>query len=120
MNGSEGESDSYPIGRIVRVPKIEKLDITMPDPAKAECDIYLTGENLETIEKAGWTADLPILVIDLPLPLSTDGSKQTLHLHLPAPGSDAQFYIWLRGESKPRATRIPEMPAPDHNAVHHG
>lgn len=116
-NGSEGESDAYPMGRIVRVPKIDKLDIDVPDPTKAECDVNLTGENLETIEKAGWSTDLPLLVIDLPLPLPNEGTKQTLHLHLPTPGADAQFYIWLRGESKPRATRIPEMPAPEHS--HH-
>jgi hypothetical protein len=118
VNGSEGESDPYPMGRIVRVPKIEKLEVTVPDPAKAECDVELTGENLETIEKAGWSPDLPLLVIDLPLPVPNDGAKQSLHLHLPSPGADAQFYIWLRGESKPRATRIPDIPAPDHANSH--
>ena len=104
-NGSEGESDAYPLGRIVRVPRIDKLEVSVADPAKAECDVELTGENLETIEKAGWSTGLPILAIDLPLPVPGEGTKQTLHLHLPAPGADAQFYIWLRGEDKPRATK---------------
>jgi hypothetical protein len=117
-NGSEGESDAYPLGHIVRVPRIDKLDVSVADPAKAECDVELTGENLETIEKAGWSTGLPILAIDLPLPLPGEGTKQTLHLHLPAPGADAQFYIWLRGEDKPRVTKSfriasdPPLPAP--------
>jgi hypothetical protein len=46
-NGSDGESDPYPIGRIVRVPKIERFE-----PSEER----LTGQNLETIEKAGWTS----------------------------------------------------------------
>jgi hypothetical protein len=118
VNGSEGESDPFAMGRIVRVPKIDKLEVSTADPAKAECDVELTGENLETIEKAGWSTDLPLLAIDLPLPLANEGAKQSLHLHLPSPGADAQFYIWLRGESKPRATRIFDIPAPDHSASH--
>jgi hypothetical protein len=117
-NGSEGESDPYPLGHIVRVPKIDKLDVTVADSAKAECDVELTGENLETIEKAGWSTDLPLLVIDLPLAVPNDGAKQTLHLHLPSPTAGAQFYIWLRGESKPRATKILDIPAPEHGSSH--
>jgi hypothetical protein len=118
VNGSEGESDPYLMGRIVRVPKIDKLEVTVPDPSKAECDVELTGENLETIEKAGWSTDLPLLVIDLPLPVPNDGAKQSLHLHLPSPGADAQFYIWLRGEANPRGTKILDVPAADHANSH--
>lgn len=119
-NGSEGESEPYPMGRIVRIPRINKLDVTVADPAKAECDVNLTGENLETIEKAGWSTDLPLLVIDLPLPLPNEGSKQTLHIHLPSqPAPDAQLFIWLRGELKPRPTTAHSDPSSaDHGIPH--
>ena len=106
-SGSHRQRERRRIGALSDGPdrahsRINKLDVTVADPAKAECDVNLTGENLETIEKAGWSTDLPLLVIDLPLPLPNEGSKQTLHIHLPSqPAPDAQLFIWLRGELKP-------------------
>ena len=34
-NGSEGESEAYSMGRIVRLPKIDKLEVSVPDPAES-------------------------------------------------------------------------------------
>lgn len=113
-NGSEGTSDPWPLGRVLRVPHIERFDCAAPpDPITGEVKATVTGQNLETIEKAGWTADQPIDVSGLPLPVSGAAPQQTLEIRLKAPDDAAQLYIWLRGESKPRLTRVkPVIPAP--------
>jgi hypothetical protein len=90
------------MGRIVRVPEIERLKVGM-DSASGS----LIGQNLETIEKTGWSADQEEAVEGLPLPAPGEGQKQTLQIRIPPPPNPhAQLYVWLRGESKPRATRI--------------
>ena len=67
----------------------------------------LTGQNLETIEKTGWSADQEEVVRGMPLPMPGDGQKQTLQIRIPSPPNrQAQLYVWLRGESKPRLTKI--------------
>jgi hypothetical protein len=110
-NGGEGTSEPWPLGRVLRVPRIERFDLAAPDVATGEVTATVTGQNLETIEKAGWTADQPAAVSGLPLPVSGAAPKQTLEIHLKAPDDTAQLYIWLRGESKPRLARVkPVMP----------
>ncbi len=99
-NGREGESGVYALGRIVRVPKIVQFDFD-------ESHAILTGENLETIEQVGWTVDSPQRVASLPLPVAGEGTRQTLQLQLPVPPEPhSMLYVWLRGETKPRLTRV--------------
>jgi len=104
-NGSEGESAPYAMGRIVRVPKVAQFVIG-EDAGNGEFHATLLGQNLETIEKTGWTADHPEPVATLPLPVAVEG-QQKLEIRLPLPpDSHATLYFWLRGESKPRATKV--------------
>lgn len=99
-NGHEGESGVYPLGRIVRVPKIVQFDYD-------EIHAALTGESLETIEQVGWTPDTPQRIAALPLPVAGEGTRQTLQLQLPPPPEPhSTLYVWLRGETKPRLTRL--------------
>ncbi len=106
VNGSEGKSQSYKLGRLVRVPKIEKFEIGGPDETKDGVTANLTGENLEMIEKVGWSEDQVEAIADLPLPIPGDGQRQKLQVHLPAPpASHAPLYVMLRSETKPRITK---------------
>lgn len=99
INGKEGRSQPYAMGRIVRVPHIEKFEIS-------ETAASLTGQNLETIEKAGWSEEQVAPVPDLPLPVPGEGQRQKLQLHLPPPPAPhSPLFIWLRSESKPRMTK---------------
>jgi len=104
-NGHEGESEPYAMGRIVRVPKVEQFVIG-EDAGNGLFHATLLGQNLETIEKTGWTADSGAPVTSLPLPVAVEG-QQKLEIRLPLPpDSHTALYFWLRGESKPRATKV--------------
>ncbi|MCL5744419.1 MAG: VOC family protein, partial [Acidobacteria bacterium] len=111
-NGSEGRSDPYPMGRIVRVPRMERFELATPQQGAGEVTATITGQNLETIEKAGWTAEEGLPVQQLPLPVPGAAEKQTLEIRMaPPPGPSQQLYVWLRGEAKARATRVRVTPA---------
>ncbi|HEX5430436.1 MAG TPA: hypothetical protein VFW83_00610, partial [Bryobacteraceae bacterium] len=94
-------------------PKIEDFELTQDGPDSNAYRANLTGERLETIEEAGWSVDQPQPVTGMPLP-SGAGSQQVLSFKLAIPPDpDATLYVWLRGESKPRVTKIhPRMPIP--------
>ncbi len=99
-NGSEGESGAYKLGRIVRVPSIDTVDVDTDATT-------LTGQNLETIEKAGWSVEQAAPVGSLPLPIPGAGQKQRLQIQMgPRPDPAAPIYVWLRGESSPRLTKL--------------
>lgn len=103
VNGPEGQSDIRRIGRIVRVPEIQEFDLTTDDTGQIRAS--LTGENLETIEKTGWSPDQGKAVDQLPQPL--DGGRQRLEIRIPAqPDPSTPLYLWLRGEEKPRLTSV--------------
>ncbi|MEP6534823.1 MAG: hypothetical protein ABJF23_05875, partial [Bryobacteraceae bacterium] len=110
-NGSEGESEPQPMGRIVRIPRIESFDIAPEDTKTGRIHASLTGQNLETIEKTGWGSEDAELVEGLPLPVPGEGQKQSLQVHLP-PASEAKsvLFVWLRGENRARAIKVPEKP----------
>ncbi len=104
-NGNEGESEPYAMGRIVRVPKVAQFAIG-EDAGDGQFQATLLGRNLETIERAGWTPDSGEPVATLPLPVAVEG-QQKLEIRLPLPpDSHATLYVWLRGESKPRSTKV--------------
>ena len=97
-NDGEGESPQYRIGRLVLIPNIENFELTPGDGDSFHGS--LTGENLETIEKIGWTADRGEPVVALPLPVS-GGEKQRLEIAIdPQPDPDSPLYVWLRNELK--------------------
>jgi hypothetical protein len=106
-NGSEGESDAFKLGRVVRVPKIERFELPTGDAATGSLFSKLTGQSLETIEKIGWNAENGELVTGLPLPIAGDASRQSLRILIaPPPDSGAFLYLWLRGESQARPTKV--------------
>ena len=103
-NGNEGDSPPYKIGRVVLLPAIDSFDVT--GDAADSFHATLTGQNLETIEKLGWSPDQSQPVDTLPLP-TADGQKQKLDTPIPPPpDSGAQLFIWLRNETKPRMTTL--------------
>lgn len=104
-NGNEGESEPYAMGRIVRVPKVAKFVIG-DGGGNGHFNATLLGQNLETIEKAGWAPGGGEPVTALPLPVAGEG-QQKLEIRIPLPpDSNATLYVWLRGEAKPRATKV--------------
>ncbi len=101
VNSNDAESESLDLGVIIRVPSIDYLDFSN------EGMTTITGQNLETIEKVGWTPDVGEAVTELPLPFSGDSKRQTLKVNLPSPSEkDSRLYIWLRGEKTPRVTKV--------------
>jgi hypothetical protein len=95
----EGESVPHYFGRVVRAPKIERVEFNG--------QTYLVGQNLETIAMIGWDEEAPEVVTALPLALSSENFKQRLAVCLPSPPEgQGQLYVWLRGEGSPRAARI--------------
>lgn len=106
-NGSEGKSEAFRLGRVVRVPRIDRLDLGTEAADDGKYQATLIGQNLETIEKIGWTADQAEPIEGLPFAMPTEAQKQTLEVWMnPAPDNGAQLYVWLRGEAKPRAARV--------------
>ena len=103
-NSGEGESAPHQLGKLVLVPDIEGFELA--DSAGGDfMRASLTGQNLETIEKIGWTADRGEPV-GLPLPVG-DGQKQQLQTRIDAPPDpDAGLFLWLRNETKARVTTV--------------
>jgi hypothetical protein len=107
-NGRETSSQPFTLARIVRIPKIDGFTVS-PDPPRDGVRQYaITGENLEMIQRIGWTEGEPVDVTGLPIPLSGPGLKQSIAARLPDPPKpDATLWIWLRGDPQGRATNIP-------------
>jgi hypothetical protein len=73
----------------------------------------LTGQNLETIERAGWDENDGTEVSSLPAPLPGPGMRQSLQLLLPDPVEpEAVLYVRLRGDQHGSATTIQSPPLP--------
>ncbi len=102
----EGKSDAYPIGRIVRVPRIEQFTLTNEQIGTAAFVGILKGKDLDVIAQTGWNEQGGVRVENVPTPAPGDAAAQTLRVALPwpAPSPHAPLYIWLRGESEGRRT----------------
>jgi hypothetical protein len=104
-----GKSDAFVLGKVVRLPRIERMALTAE---KAPEGFFgaLEGFDLETIEKTGWNAQMGIAAPELPRPVAGGGARQTLRITVPwpSPTPKAPLYVWLRGESEGRATRVTE------------
>jgi hypothetical protein len=111
-NGGEGESAAHRIGTLVLAPHIDALQLTLDSVDSNSWWATLTGKNLETIERIGWTPDRGEPVAGLPLAVG-DGQKQKLQTRIdPPPDPGAPLFLWLRNESKPRATMVRAAVAP--------
>jgi hypothetical protein len=101
-----GASEPYPLGRVIRLPHIEKFALT---DQKKGSDVFLgslTGQELQVIEKTGWDSQAGYPVQGIPVPAGGDPQNQTLQIELPwpPPSPRAPLYVWLRGETTGRVT----------------
>ncbi len=107
-NKTTGLSDPHPLGRVVRLPRIERFLLTRRKVGKSLYEGLLTGEELHHIAKAGWDASQGHPVAGIPTPFPDDPQKQTLRIALPWPSPEphAPVFIWLRGEDRGRPTQV--------------
>jgi hypothetical protein len=106
-NDGGGKSKPFILGKVIHVPHVEAFELT----EEKDGDNYigkLTGTDLENIEQVGWSADRGTPTAGLPTPVGGDSRKQSLRIELPwpAPSPHAALYIWFRGETDGRETRI--------------
>jgi hypothetical protein len=105
-NDVEGDSQPYKLGAVIRLPRIERFEFA--DERAGEFLYYATlhGADLDTIAKAGWSAEEGHSVAGLPTPDAAQPGRQTLRIVLPwpAPSPRAPLYIFLRGEGTGRRT----------------
>jgi hypothetical protein len=114
-NPREGSSQPFTLAHILRIPKIDSFAVSQDQPHNGLRQYRLTGENLEMIQKLGWTESDPVDVSSLPMPLPGPGLKQSVELNLPDPPKpDATLWVWLRGDQQGRAATIkaPPLPSP--------
>ena len=104
----EGRSDRFVLGRVVRVPRLDKFTLTTEKVGDSSYAGSLEGRDLDVIEKAGWDAEHGVRVESIPTPVPGDPSRQTVRMVLPwpAPGPHAFLYVWLRGEAQGRKTVV--------------
>lgn len=102
-----GASDPYPLGQVVRVPRIEQFILTDEKAGDALYYGTLKGQDLETIDKTGWNVQDGQPVQSIPAPAPGEPQKQVLRVVLswPAPSPHAPVFVWLRGEAQGRPTR---------------
>ena len=104
----DGRSDPYVLGRVIRVPRLEKFALTSEKVGVASYLGTVDGRDLDVIEKVGWEPANGLPVDAIPTPMPGDHLSQNLRVVLPwpAPGPHALLYIWLRGESQGRKTSV--------------
>lgn len=103
-----GSSDPHSLGRVVRLPRIERFVLTGKKLGESLYEGILTGEELHHIARAGWDDSRGRPVVGIPTPFPDDPQKQTLRISLPWPSPEphAQVFIWLRGEDRGRPTQV--------------
>jgi hypothetical protein len=104
---SLGKSDPVPLGRVVRLPRIEAFSLTEEKSADGYYGL-IRGFDLETIERTGWDSKAGLNAPELPRPVAGEGAKQTLRIVMPwpSPSPKAPLFVWLRGETEGRATKV--------------
>ena len=107
-NDTTGSSDPHSLGRVVRLPRIERFVLTGKKLGESLYEGVLTGEELHHIAKAGWDERQGRPVAGIPTPFPDAPGKQTLRIALPWPSPEphAPVFIWLRGEAKGRPTQV--------------
>ena len=107
-NETTGLSNPHLLGRVVRLPRIERFVLTGKKLGESLYEGILTGEELHHIAKAGWDESQGHPVAGIPTPFADDPKKQTLRIALPWPSPEphAPVFIWLRGEDRGRPTQV--------------
>jgi hypothetical protein len=103
-----GASDAFVLGRVVRLPSLEKFTLTNEALGPNSYVGILQGRDLAVIEKAGWDPQNGLPVTAIPAPLPGSNGAQTLRIAVPwpAPAPHAPLFIWLRGEQSGRRTGL--------------
>ncbi len=106
-NQITGSSDPYSLGRVVRLPRIERFVLTSKKLGESLYEGILTGEELHHIVETGWNPRSSVPVVGIPARSLHDPQKQTLRIALPWPSPEphAPVFIWLRGEENGRPTQ---------------
>lgn len=101
-----GTSNPYPLGKVVRLPQIEKFSLSNERAGRSLYEGVLNGQDLQMIEKTGWNAKTGYPVQGIPTPVPGSELQQTLKIELPwpPPAPEAPVYVWLRGEDHGRRT----------------
>ena len=101
-----GSSDPFVLGRVVRLPRITNFVVTDEKAGDSAYGAVLTGEDLQLIEKTGWSAENGDPVQGIPTPVPGNPQQQALKVIVswPPPSPKAPLYIWLRGETQARKT----------------
>ena len=104
----EGRSDHFVLGRVIRVPRLDRFILTTEKVGDSSYAGTLEGRDLDVIEKAGWNAEHGVPVESIPTTVPGEPSRQTVRIVLPwpAPGPHALLYVWLRGETRGRKTVV--------------
>lgn len=105
---ANGVSAAHELGRVLRLPRIERFEVTNEAIGESLYAAYLEGYHLETIERTGWGTSGGYPVEALPTALEGRDRKQALRIGVrwPSPRPKAPLYIWLRGEANGRATQV--------------
>ncbi len=117
-DGSRGMSNTYSLGKVIQLPRIERFVMTRESPGdQQDCQLenedtnlyegILSGERLYRIVRVGWNEREGCPVSGTATP-SPDGShEQTLRIPVPWPPPEphAPLFIWLPGEEAGRPTR---------------
>jgi len=104
-----GSSDPTVLGRLIRLPRMEKFALTEEKLGPTLYAGNLTGVDLQIIEKTGWDAKAGFPVQGIPTPVpGGNPQQQTLKVELPwpPPSPHAPIYVWLRGETTGRLTDV--------------
>ena len=105
---SAGSSDPSVLGRVIRLPRIEKFTLTEEKLGGMLYAGILTGQDLQIIERTGWEGKTGFPVQGIPTPVPGSPQEQTLKVELPwpPPSPHAPIYVWLRGEAAGRLTNV--------------
>ncbi len=106
LQTTQGVSAPLELGRLVRLPKLEALQLSDEAMGENRFAATLMGEDLEAIAAVGWDPDAPVPVNAIPRPRDGDSRKQELRVALPwpSPTPRAPIFIWLRDETEGRLT----------------
>jgi hypothetical protein len=103
-----GDSEPFELGRVLRLPQVEKFELTDEALGDGSYVGILIGRDLELIGRTGWEAKAGHDVLGLPSPISGEGNRQSLRIRVPwpSPTPRAPLFVWFRGEQEGRATKV--------------
>jgi hypothetical protein len=104
----EGRSDPRPLGKVIRIPRLQQLTLTNEKIGDSMFAGILRGSGLDIVEKVGWDAHngVPVDAVPTPIPGDTTGETLRVALPWPAPAPHAPLFVWLRGEDTGRQTSV--------------